>query len=258
MQLEDLKLPEELDELQGFEEFLGLLQTPDVIFDTMFSTIMLSLKEEISKPETKEQMKVLGNLSKEEYQKFEKGIKDLIEIFKNEESISKKKKDFFCYLFESLLTTDFDAIIPIELSSPTSSLPVYANPTDAGADIFINQDIEVLPFTFGLLISTGLRVAIPEGWKISILPRSGISKRTTLRVSNSPGTIDSGYRGEIGILVDNLGNDPIYLKKGDKIAQIVLEKVHKIKWEQVENVSKIGIDRKGGFGSTDEKKGEKE
>ena len=251
MQLEDLKLPEELDELQGFEEFLGLLQTPDVIFDAMFPTIMSSLKEEILKPETRDQLKGLGDLSKEEYETFEKSIKDLLETFKYEKSISKNKKDFFCYLFESLLVADFDAIVSIELSSPTSKIPIYANPTDAGADIFIDEDIEILPLTFGLLIPTGLKVAIPKGWRLSILPRSGVSKKTTLRISNSPGTIDAGYRGEIGILVDNIGDSPIYLKKGDKIAQIVLEKVYKIKWEQVESVSGIGVDRKGGFGSTD-------
>jgi len=161
----------------------------------------------------------------------------------------------------------------IERLDPNIQLPTYANITDAGMDIRASEDVLIYPLKTKI-IKTGLKFAIPEGYEIQVRPRSGISVNTPLRISNSPGTIDTGYRGELGIIMTNTsthdgmvgtrcisrppytleekGNlQGIYLiNKGDRIAQIILQRVPSIKFIEVENIKDIGIDRNGGFGSS--------
>lgn len=120
------------------------------------------------------------------------------------------------------------------------------------------------------VIPTGLKVAIPEGYELQVRPRSGLSLKTPLRIANAPGTIDSGYRGEIGVIISNMtpisadycstysvdetgGKPGIYeIKKGDRIAQIVLCRYETMEFEVVEEgrVQTLGLNRGGGFGST--------
>lgn len=129
-------------------------------------------------------------------------------------------------------------------------MPQYAKPGDAGMDIYAVEEVVINPQKT-LIVPTGLKVAIPEGYEIQIRPRSGMSLKTPLRLANSPGTIDAGYRDEIGIIVHNTSVQEAYtIKKGDRIAQMVLQRVPKIVWQEVENVSAIGQDRGGGFGSS--------
>ena len=90
--------------------------------------------------------------------------------------------------------------------------------------MYAKQEITIEHNSFGTVVPTGLKVAIPSGWMLSVRPRSGLSKQTGLRISNSPGTIDTGYRNEIGIIVDNIDDVNYSIKKGDRIAQLVLEK----------------------------------
>ena len=156
----------------------------------------------------------------------------------------------------------------VEVCREGAILPRYSNPGDAGMDVFAAEDIVVRPGETAI-VPTGLKLAIPEGYEIQIRPRSSISLNTPLRISNSPGTIDSGYRDELGIVItntsyiccynreemyslDSKGN--IYgsykIRKGDRIAQIVLQVVPKIKFTKVNSVEGIGMDRGGGFGST--------
>lgn len=157
--------------------------------------------------------------------------------------------------------------------------PFYAHKTDAGMDVYANEDITIAPGETKL-IHTGIKVAIPDGQEIQVRPRSGLSLKTPLRICNAPGTIDSGYRDEVGVImqntserfftdgagvvkvmpdieknhytIDSKGNCKGWydIKKGDKIAQIVLQEVPKIKWEKVASVAKIEGNRGGGFGST--------
>lgn len=151
-------------------------------------------------------------------------------------------------------------------------LPNYANPSDAGMDVCSAEDIIIKPGET-VIIPTGLKFAIPEGYEIQVRPRSGISLNTPLRLSNSPGTIDAGYRNELGILMNNIspvnGNLPAsdqsshftlgskgnqkgsyIVRKGERIAQLVLAEVPRMNLKRVESVSEIGTDRGGGFGST--------
>ena len=146
-------------------------------------------------------------------------------------------------------------------------LPQYANFGDAGMDVCAAEDIIIKPGQT-VIIPTGLKVAIPVGYEIQVRARSGISFKNPLRIPNAPGTIDSGYRDEVGIIMSNCSEEKynnegpfrigekgnkqgVYeIKKGDKVAQIVLQRVPTIKFVQVESVKDIGQDRNGGFGST--------
>ncbi|MCK5757538.1 MAG: dUTP diphosphatase [Clostridiales bacterium] len=159
--------------------------------------------------------------------------------------------------------------IYIEKCRDTAIIPAYANCDDAGMDICAAEDIIINPGET-VIVPTGLKVAIPEGFEIQVRPRSGISLRTKLRLSNSPGTIDSGYRNEVGIIMTNVSNSETALKlrtlekdnggqgtykikKGDRIAQFVLARVPLIEFEETDSVKNIGSNRGGGFGSTGHK-----
>ena len=152
----------------------------------------------------------------------------------------------------------------IEKTRKDAKIPVYANSFDAGADVCACEDA-VLDINSTRVIPTGLKVAIPEGYEIQIRPRSGLSLNTRWRVANSPGTIDAGYRDEIGIIMHNTSvvnegdfdltekhnrQGVYHIKKGDRIAQIVLQQVPKIEFVETDCVADIGKDRGGGFGST--------
>ena len=126
--------------------------------------------------------------------------------------------------------------------------PVYASNNDAGVDIRASKKIKIKPNETEI-IPTGIKLAIPNGFEIQIRPRSGLSAKTSLRIANSPGTIDSGYRDEIGIIVDNISNeDEFIIEKGDRIAQMVLSKIYKMKFLEIDDVKKKGENRGGGFG----------
>jgi dUTP pyrophosphatase len=139
--------------------------------------------------------------------------------------------------------------VPIELCHGEAILPKYAKSGDAGMDICSVEDTMISPYKT-IIIKTGLKVAIPEGYEIQVRPRSGLSYKTGIRVANSPGTIDSGYRDEIGIILHNTSDKPFIVHRGDRIAQIILKEVPQISWEIVDEVAYIGENRNGGFGST--------
>jgi len=131
-------------------------------------------------------------------------------------------------------------------------LPEYAKMHDAGMDVVYSGSkvVEIAPHFYQLL-PTGLRVAIPVGYEIQVRPRSGLALKKGISVLNTPGTIDPGYRGEIGVILINHDNTQVYIKPGDRIAQIVLKKVEYIDWEEVDELP--STDRgQGGFGSTGE------
>jgi dUTP pyrophosphatase len=157
--------------------------------------------------------------------------------------------------------------VHVEKLNPDVELPIYANLGDSGMDIHASEGVTIYP-NETKIIPTGLKVAIPDGYEIQVRPRSGLSLNTPLRVSNAPGTIDSLYRNEIGIIMTNTSNvernTPFHYSlaskgnnlgtyticKGDRIAQIVLQRVPEIVWQEVNDVKCIDGDRNGGFGST--------
>lgn len=141
---------------------------------------------------------------------------------------------------------DFD--LPIKVGE-NGHIPTYAHATDAAADIYSAVDMTLAPHSLSNVVSTGLRIALPEGWAAYILPRSSIGMKTGLRLSNSVGVIDSEYRGEIGVMYDNHSDDPYEIHKDDRIAQMIVMPVHQFKPQPVDILSETERGE-GGFGST--------
>ena len=138
----------------------------------------------------------------------------------------------------------------IKKLDPAVEVPRYKTVGASGMDLmaFINQPIK-LPPRSSCLVPTGLSVAFSEEYEIQIRPRSGLAAKNNISVLNTPGTIDSDYRGEIKIILFNHGDSEFIIQNNDRIAQMVLMPVHKINFEEVENLPDT-IRGKGGFGST--------
>lgn len=140
--------------------------------------------------------------------------------------------------------------IGVELIHNNAKVPAYMHEGDQGADIYAVEEIIIKPHTYGNVIPTGLKVLIPHDWCLSIRPRSGLSKNSTLRISNSPATIDQQYRGEIKILFDNIGDSPVTIKAGERIAQMILERNYQAKYHKVDSVEPDTERGEDGFGSS--------
>lgn len=191
------------------------------------------------------------------------------------DTLSRSKKDFF----KKMLMINYNAIaetegiakktimIPIEYCHPNAKMPAYAHLTDAGMDVYALEDITIQPGETKL-IPTGIKMAIPNGYEVQVRPKSGRCLKTKLRIANTPGTIDAGYRDEIGVIIDNIDpfikglefrdgkiegvicGEPYTIGKGEKFAQLVLSEVPKAAFVKVDSVERVGEDRGGGFGST--------
>jgi dUTP pyrophosphatase len=130
-------------------------------------------------------------------------------------------------------------------------LPRYMTPGAAGMDLLAELDAEiVLAPGERRLVPTGLAVAIPAGYEGQVRPRSGLAARDGLTVLNAPGTIDADYRGELQVLLVNLGREPVRVRRGDRIAQLVVGPVARVAWREVAALPESARGA-GGFGSTD-------
>ncbi len=127
-------------------------------------------------------------------------------------------------------------------------LPAYATSGAAGMDVVAAEDIDLAPGARHA-VATGLAMAIPEGFEIQVRPRSGLALKHGVTVPNTPGTIDSDYRGELKVLMINLGAEIFSVRRGDRVAQLVLAPVTRASWLEVETLDETarGV---GGFGST--------
>jgi dUTP pyrophosphatase len=135
------------------------------------------------------------------------------------------------------------------INESSNALPQFETGGSAGADIRSNQRTTIQPGSFEL-IKTGLFVEIPYGYEIQIRPRSGLALKHGITVLNSPGTIDSDYRGEIGVILINHGTEPFDINVGDRIAQMILSKVEHIQWQAVGSIDSGTKRGEKGFGST--------
>lgn len=137
--------------------------------------------------------------------------------------------------------------IPIALEEG-AYLPSYATEGSAGMDLRIIEDVHLEPGQ-RILARTGIRAAIPQGYEGQVRPRSGLALKKGISMVNTPGTIDSDYRGEIGIILINLGQDVVQLNAGERVAQLVICPVTRAAW-QVTNSLDATERGGGGFGST--------
>jgi len=138
--------------------------------------------------------------------------------------------------------------VKIKKIKDNAIIPKYVHEGDSGVDLYSAEDYLLKPGE-RVLVSTGLKIAIPKGYEAQIRPKSGLALNNGVSIVNTPGTIDAGYRGEIGIITINLGKENFKIEKGKKIAQMVFNKVEEAKFEEVEDLdnTKRGD---GGFGST--------
>ena len=289
MEEKQLNLGEMLDslsELNGeqfsLEAFASVLALPDEEFKTLSGIILDELNKSLNNPNDRlllaQSFNAQGITSDEVIANF-KELATQIDSIKDD-VLPQAKRDFVKQIVGLMVNAiaETEGIskriiqIPIELYHPNAKIPAYAKPGDAGMDIYALEDFEVAPGE-RKIIKTGLKVAIPRGYELQVRPRSGTSVKTALRVANTPGTIDSGYRDEIGVIIENIepkikdigydfdDNGNIIIKsilhgsvfnvgKGERFAQLVLNEVPSAAFYPVDSVAQIGENRGGGFGST--------
>lgn len=136
-------------------------------------------------------------------------------------------------------------------SSVEVPLPVYMTEGSAGMDLCadVESELQLAPMERAL-IPTGFAIALPPGFEAQIRPRSGLALKEGLTMANSPGTIDADYRGEIQLIAINLGQEPVVIRRGQRIAQMVVQRVVRAQWQEVQELP--SSERQGGgFGHTD-------
>lgn len=263
----------------GFEEIAVLLSLPDESFTLLAPIFLKELEKNYHNINDQMSMVQAMNLAG---MKAEDARTEFINICKAIDEqlgsvLSFPKRDFIKQMLGMTYNAVAEAegiakktiLIPIEYCHADAKMPTYAHLTDSGMDVYALDDITIAPGETKL-IPTGLKVAIPAGYELQVRPKSGRCLKSKLRVANTPGTIDAGYRDEIGIIVDNIEpfvkeakmdeNGRLYevlfgssytIGKGEKFAQLVLCEVPKAVFYQVEHVSDVANDgRNGGFGST--------
>lgn len=275
---EENKLP--IDLMGGLDMLEALLETPDDSFELIEPAFLATFTEMLSEKDTEKE--ILTMLGTEEYDpiQIQKEFNEIVAVIDTMDFLSKQKRDFLVKIvamstnkMQTLANKQVRFIqIPCELEEGVQ-LPTYAKNGDAGLDIYAREEITISPGET-VIIPTGIKCAIPDGYALLIQPRSGQSAKTKLRIANTPGLIDSGYRDDIGVIVENIeppfkdieydfdDNGEIHIKSilhgtpytiapGQRFAQMRLVQVPKADFVQVESVGEIGEDRGGGFGSTD-------
>jgi dUTP pyrophosphatase len=139
--------------------------------------------------------------------------------------------------------------IRVRRLDPAAAMPAYAHPGDAGADLSTTVDVRLEPGERAL-VPTGISIALPHGYVALVHPRSGLAARCGLSIVNSPGTVDAGYRGELKVALVNLDpREPIVLQRGDRIAQLVVQRVEEARFVEVDELPG-SVRGEGGHGST--------
>lgn len=268
-----------IDLMGGLDMFESLMALSDEDFEQLKPSFLQLFRETINEEESKKE--ILAMIVGENYTpaRLELDYTTAIEALNTIDFLSQAKIDFlkevttlsinkireYMGIAESVIT------IPCEVDEGIK-IPSYAHETDAGMDIYSPSEYTIGPGET-VIIPTGIKVAIPEGYALLIQPRSGQSVKTKLRVANTPGLIDSGYRDEIGVIVENIeppfkdidyefdDNGEIHIKsilhgeaytiaEGQRFAQMRLVRVPKANFVEVSSVSGVGEDRGGGFGSS--------
>lgn len=244
---------------QTMEQLIQLLELPDSQFNVVYPKMKMELEKAFrSNAVRKEILAQLALSPVEDLQGELEGVEKMITEISQDDSLSSNKKDILTGILSQSASLISSVVqIPRELVDvkvqkihKDAVIPEYAHVTDAGADIYAIEDMTVKPHTT-VLVKTGLKVAIPTGYEIQIRPRSGMSFKTTMRVANTPGTIDAGYRGEVCVIMENTGNLTYNISKGDRVAQMVIMPVPMINWIETNELD--NTDRgEGGIGSTDQ------
>ena len=268
-----------IDLIGGLDMFESLMSLDDETFIQLKPQVLQLFAETLHEPESISEFRTLAIAQGYTQETAKADFKMAIDAINEIDFLSEIKKDFLKEIYTMasnqlaavISTTNSVIRIPCEVAEGVK-VPVYVHETDAGMDIFANDEITLAPGETRI-IGTGIKVAIPDGYALLIQPRSGQSAKTKLRIANTPGLIDSGYRDEIGVIMENIEppfkdidyefdeNGEIHIKSilhgeaytiapGQRFAQMRLVQVPKAEFVRVESVGEIGEDRGGGFGST--------
>lgn len=262
------------------QEFLTLFSMDEDNFKLLAPGVLQSYQQIVNNPNDKLALVQTLNAAGVFAEDLIANFASLNDEIDKVEDLSQEKKDFLKQMIATLINAvqETEGIakriieVPIELCHPDAKIPQYAHESDSGLDIFAIEDVTIHPGEIKL-IPTGIKVALPPGYELQVRPKSGRALKTKLRVANTPGTIDAGYRDEIGVIVENVeppikditydfdqygmplitsilhGSD-YFISKGEKFAQLVLSEVPKAAFFRVNSVGEIGENRGGGFGST--------
>lgn len=256
---------------------INLLNMPDEQFDLIAPGVLEGFERSVNNPNNRiafaQAMNSLGYTADDMVESIDEITKSIDAV----DVIPVMKKDFLKKLIGILFNTinETEGIakryisIPIELCHENAKVPQYAHVSDSGVDVYALEDITIHPGET-VLVPTGIKVALPPGYEIQVRPKSGRALKTKLRVANTPGTIDSGYRDEIKVIIENIepsiknmtiddngrvtsvlfGSD-YFIGKGEKFCQLVLSEVPKMAFYRVDSIKEVDeIDRGGGFGSS--------
>lgn len=254
-----------------------LLAMPDEQFDIMAPGVLESFELSVNNPNDRIAIAQALNATGYTADDLVESIDEINKSIDAIDTLPVMKKDFLKRIIGILFNTinETEGIakryisIPVELCHEKAKIPQYAHVSDSGVDVYALEDITIHPGET-VLVPTGIKVALPPGYEIQVRPKSGRALKTKLRVANTPGTIDSGYRDEIKVIIENIeppirditlddegkvtsilhGSD-YFIGAGEKFCQLVLSEVPKMSFYRVESVKEVDeIDRGGGFGST--------
>lgn len=264
----------------GAQELGALISLPDEHFEAISEEVLAQMEDSMTSPNTRIMMAEAlrkDHLAPDDAVAiFQSAIKNIDEQM---DTLDQKRKDFFKRYFGIIINiiegleglSDRVISIPVEYCREVTH-PTYASEGDAGMDLYSPDEYTINPGE-SIIIPTGIKCALPKGYAFLIQPRSGMSVKTKLRIANTPGLIDSGYRDEIGVIIENidpaikdigydfnslgmpvvksiLHGEPFTIHKGERFAQMRLVAVPTAALYEVESVGKIGENRGGGFGHT--------
>lgn len=278
----DLENADLTEKNTGIEEISALLALPDEHFNILAPIFLAEYEKQTQKINNQlflsQTLNIRGIAAEDVALAYQGLCSQIDEYLSGSASIQKTTflKELLGITFNAALSaegiTKRKILIPIEYCREGAKMPTYAHLTDAGMDVFATEEITINPGETKL-IPLGIKCAIPMGYELQVRPKSGRSLKSKLRVANAPGTVDAGYRDEIGVIVDNIDpfiksaemdeNGRLYnvefgssitIGAGEKFAQLVLSEVPKAVFYEVETVTNIGEEnRGGGFGSTGDK-----
>ena len=270
------------DEADGLQILGAVLAMPDDAFETVKGSLFDTIKSTFNSPEAKIGFAQMMNQQGLKIEDFSDNLDNLVqavdEMAAEGVELSDSKKDFLKFIFTTFINTMEESnmvshrvlTIPVEVCRDGAKLPTYATNGSAAMDIYSPAEYTIGPGEC-IIIPTGLKVNLPIGYALLIQPRSGMSRKTKLRVANTPGLIDSDYHEEIGVIVENIDSPlkdfeiqqdgeailqgPLYgssftIGKGERFAQMRLVEVPLVNWLPVESLGSFENDHGKGFGST--------
>jgi len=270
------------DEADGLEILGAVLAMPDDSFDVVKGTLFNTIESTFNSSEAKIAFAQMMNQQGLRIEDFSGNIDNLVqavdEMAAEGVELSDSKKDFLKFIFTTFINTMESSnmvphriiTVPVEICREDAKLPTYATNGSAAMDIYSPKEYTIGPGEC-VIIPTGLKVNLPIGYALLIQPRSGMSRKTKLRIANTPGLIDSDYHEEIGVIVENIDSPlkdyqiqqdgeailqgPLYgssftIGKGERFAQMRLVEVPLVNWLPVESLGEFENDHGKGFGST--------